>query len=86
MSNEQIARGPVLSIIAELDKRDNEIEQLRATIDAYNEGIEQRLLDAKIEIERLRGLLREVWDAAPYLGVDINRRVMKAIGDVPDAD
>jgi hypothetical protein len=37
------------------------------------------------EIERLRGLLYEVWDAAPYLGADINKRVRKALGDVSDA-
>ncbi|MCU0812736.1 MAG: hypothetical protein MUE59_17260 [Thiobacillaceae bacterium] len=42
---------------------------------------EQWLLDAAHEIERLRGLLYEVWDAAPYLGGDINRRVREALGD-----
>jgi DNA repair exonuclease SbcCD ATPase subunit len=34
-----------------------EIERLKATIDAHNEGIEQRLLESKIEIERLVKLL-----------------------------
>jgi hypothetical protein len=58
--------------------------RLRAAGDAANEAI-NAVGDMQAEIERLRGLLREVWDAAPYLGVDINRRVMKALGDVPDA-
>jgi hypothetical protein len=42
---------------------------------------EQWLLDAGHEIDRLRGLLYEVWDAAPYLGADLNRRVREALGD-----
>ncbi len=51
------------------------------------ERLREYLMDeAADEIERLRELLREVWDAAPYLGVDINRRVMKVLGDVSDPD
>ncbi len=33
------------------------------------------------EIGRLRALLREVHDAAPYLGADINKRVRETLGD-----
>ena len=39
-------------------------------------------MDAKdAEIERLRELLYEVWDKAPYLGADINKRVREALGE-----
>ena len=33
----------------------------------------------KSEIQKLRSLLYEVWDAAPYLGSDLNRRVREAL-------
>jgi hypothetical protein len=31
------------------------------------------------EIQKLRSLLFEVWDAAPYLGGDLNRRIREAL-------
>jgi chromosome segregation ATPase len=38
---------------AEQEAQAAEIERLKATLERYSEGIDQRLLEAKIEIERL---------------------------------
>ena len=51
-----------------------EIERLKATIDAHNEGIEQRLLDAKIEIERLRLKVQELTDERDIFARTLDKR------------
>jgi regulator of replication initiation timing len=55
----------------------DEISALRERV-AFMAGDAQ---DMRAENERLRELLYEVWDAAPYLGSDINWRVREALGD-----
>jgi hypothetical protein len=64
----------------ELEAAD-EIERLRDDIERMHADMSADIHWRAKEIGRLRSLLREVHDAAPYLGADINRRVREALGD-----
>jgi hypothetical protein len=60
----------------------DEIEQLREENALLTKGWQPATPTAlRDEIEQLRGLLYDVWDAAPYLGAELNRRVREALGD-----
>ncbi len=69
MNNERIARGSVLSIVAELDKRDAEIERLREENSTFSDSLAAKadridrlgetVARQVAEIERLRGLLED---------------------------
>jgi hypothetical protein len=61
--------------------RGDEIERLRADRNAIGFAAAEQIAERYAEIERLLTVLREVHDAAPYLGAEINRRVRKALGD-----
>jgi sensor domain CHASE-containing protein len=86
MSNSYIYEVEQLQAKSRLrdEQKDAEIERLQQNLYiAQEQEKEQGQIENELrtEIERLRGLLYEVWDTAPYLGPDINKRVREALGD-----
>ena len=67
----------------------HEIERLRTRLkwfeDAGGVAVTTKVYQQAAEIERLRGLLREIaqepFDSEPYLGADLSRRIREALGD-----